>query len=557
MDSYNESAMDSGVPALDTSEALADATSLDRHDLPSIGERWPHYRENSLLEGAAITASDHVQVAYDMAVSSALGVMSAACQGLVDVTYPNNHVVPTSLMMLTIAESGDRKTAVDNVFCEPLKAFEKLKEIENRQARAHYQRELNNWKLKEKALNKALSKRFQAGDETESIEAALHELDAQRPQPPTNYKLIYNNTTPSALAFGMHENMPLAFLLSDEAGSLLQGQALRDLYLFNSLWSGSDITVDRRTSESFILSDSRLSASLMVQPAILKRFMDKRGDEAHDSGFFARFLVSYPEPQLESQENLSSPITGDDIDRFQARVHERLEMSIRAIEEGRPKTKLEFTAAATSLWKKLYTHIHRERRQDRLYAHARSHAGKLMDNISRVAAIVHTFENENYESKISSEDLLYAYSLCRHYSRNYLTYIAGDPKVVRLANMLVRAIRKYGFRNANIAPGIYTFSRSDITKNANQDLRKHENIEDALKLLTRLGHIRAYSDRGGQNYELREVITLKGGQEPEIKNGEEYYVEELPRFSEQETYHVRWGSGYRLPPAPSQGNQGI
>lgn len=551
MENYNELPPDIGVSEQVTSEALTDATWLDRHDLPGIGERWPHYRENSLLEGAAITASDHVQVAYDMAVSSALGVMSAACQGLVDVTYPNNHIVPTSLMMLTIAESGDRKTAVDNVFCKPLKAFEKLKEIENRQTRAHYRRELSNWKFKEKALNKALSKRFQAGDETESIEAALHELDAQRPQPPTNYKLIYNNTTPSALAFGMHENMPLAFLLSDEAGSLLQGQALRDLYLFNSLWSGSDITVDRRTSESFILSDARLSTSIMVQPAILKRFMDKRGDEAHDSGFFARFLVSYPEPQLKNQENLSSPITGDNIDRFQERVRERVEMSIRAIKEGRPKTKLEFTARAKSLWKELYTHIHRERQQDRLYAHTRSHAGKLMDNISRVAAIVHTFENENYESEISFENLLYAYKLCRHYSRHYLAYIAGDPKVVRLANMLVRAIRTYGFRNENIAPGNYTFSRSDITKNANQDLRKHENIEAALTLLTRLGHIRVHSDRRGPNYEFREVIALKGGQEPELKNGEEYYVEELPRFSEHEKYYTPWGSGYRYSPVPS------
>ena len=515
------------------------------HSLPGIGDHWPHYLEHSLLEGACIEASRYIQVAYEMAVSSALGVMSAACQGLVDVAYPNGETVPTSLMILTVADSGERKTAVDSVFCKPLKEFQKLKEIENREARVKYQRQLNNWKQKEKTLNKSLAKRFQNGQETESVEAALDELDGVFPVPPTNYKLIYNNTTPSALAFGMHENFPLAYLLSDEAGTLLQGQALRDLYLFNSLWSGSDITVDRRTSESFTLSKARLSATIMVQPSILKRFMDKRGDEARDSGFFARFLVIYPEPQAGWRDNLSSPLAGRDTEKFQARVRERLEMSLQAYEEKREKTTLEFTTQAKSLWEKLYGHIERESRPDRLYAHTHSHAGKLMDNVSRIAAIVHTFENENYTSNITIDELRYAYKLCRHYSRHYLTYIAGDPKVVRLANILVLAIRKYGDRTQHGMLDKYSFCISSVTKGGNQDLRVPENSENALTLLIRLGHIRTLPNQGGSRYEFGEEIVLKAGEEPDLKNGEEYYVKELPKYSQRNQYHVGLGSRYK------------
>lgn len=538
MDNYNSLSTHDEVPY------ASDTIAATHHTLPEIGEHWPHYAERSLLEGAVVEVSEHIQVAYEMALSSALGVMAAVCQGLVEVAYPNDHPVPASLMLLTIAHTGERKTAVDNAFCKPLREFQKAKEVENQKARKTYQRELAIWKQKEKTLNKILSKRYSDGEDTGDIEAQLHALDAECPQPPTLYKLIYENTTPSALAFGMHENIPLAFLLSDEAGNLMQGQAMRDLYLFNSLWSGSDITVDRRSSESFTLSDASLTASMMVQPPILERFMKKRGDEAHDSGFFARFLVAYPESQIIKRERLSAPASGREIAKFQARVRERLMTSIRAMEDKQPKTTLKFTAPAQRLWKDLYRHIARECNEDALYAHAHGHASKLMDNISRVAAILHTFENEDYRSDISVNELSYAYKLCRHYSRHYLTYIAGTPKVVTLANELVRAIRKYGKLKDLASQDRYIFTVSMIKQRAIPSLRDHENFDQALSLLRRLGHIKGTPSRNGQQYEMGDSIVLKAIQEPELKNGEEYHVEELPKFSEQVTRVSVAGGGY-------------
>ncbi|MGM0857473.1 MAG: YfjI family protein [Pseudomonadota bacterium] len=544
MSNYSFSSAHDETSYLADTVGTADKITVTQHSLPEIGEHWPHYDERSLVESAAIEVSEHVQVAYEMALSSALGVMSAVCQGLVDVAYPNGHLVPTSLMLLTIATTGERKTAVDKAFCKPLREFQKEKEVENRKDRAAYQRELAIWKQKEKALNKVLNKQYLDGEDTKNIEAQLHALDAERPLPPALYKLIYDNTTPSALTFGMHENIPLAFLLSDEAGNLLQGQAMKDLYLFNSLWSGSDITIDRRSSESFTLSDARLTASMMVQPPILERFMKKRGDEAHDSGFFARFLVAYPERQTTKRENLSPSSSGSQITKFQKRARERLIMSIHAMENRQLKTTLTFTAPAQKLWRDLYGHIARECREDALYAHAYGHANKLMDNISRVAAILHTFENEDYRSEISVNELSYAYKLCRHYSRHYLTYIAGTPKVVTLANDLVRAIRKYGTLNNLASQDRYTFTVSMIKQRAIPSLRDHDNFDQALSLLSRLGHIKGTPSRNGQQYEMGESIVLKALQEPELKNGEEYHVEELPKFSEQVTRDSVTGGGY-------------
>lgn len=522
-------------------------TTIDKHSLLDIGESWPHYREGSLLEDAALQASSHVQVAYEMALSSALGAMSAACQGLVDVAFPNGYTVPTSLMLLILAESGDRKTALDTLLTKPISDFQRLKSDENNEARLKYERDLKIWKIKEKELQKLLSSKFmeeckdevtedahEHKDSSCAIEKKLHQLDKERPTPPTNYKLIYQNTTPSALAFSMHENIPLAFLLSDEAGALLNGPALRDLYLFNSLWSGTDILVDRRTSESFALTNARLTASIMVQPTILKRFMKKRGDEAHDSGFFARFLVVQPKSQIGERTTISPPVKAEHLEKFHKRILERIKQSIDMIKDGKKKTVLKFTATAQKRWESIYKSIEIECRKDHIYTHAQGHASKLMDNISRVAAIIHTFENEDFNSDIEEHNLEYAYKLINHYSSDYMKHVAGTPEIVINTNQLVRDIRNHGagVGLATNTTTTFTFTRSTIKQYGHYNLRNNETLLNSLELLRRLGHVKI--DRGGIHYRFNEVISIKDCSAPELKNGELYYIEELPKFSDQE-----------------------
>ncbi|MGJ7575117.1 DUF3987 domain-containing protein [Variovorax sp. RB2P76] len=46
---------------------------------------------------------------------AALSALSAASQGLVDVLLPTGQLRPVSTNFLTIAESGERKSAVDGI----------------------------------------------------------------------------------------------------------------------------------------------------------------------------------------------------------------------------------------------------------------------------------------------------------------------------------------------------------------------------------------------------------------------------------------------------------
>lgn len=52
---------------------------------------WPKFDEASLFQAAVTEAAGAVQVAPEMAITSALGAMATACQGLIDVRLPTNH----------------------------------------------------------------------------------------------------------------------------------------------------------------------------------------------------------------------------------------------------------------------------------------------------------------------------------------------------------------------------------------------------------------------------------------------------------------------------------
>lgn len=512
------------------------APPMIAHGLPGPNDPWPRYDEHSLLENAVYQVSMHMQVAQEMATSSALGVMAAACQGLVDVEFPNGHRVPTSLMLLILADSGERKTSVDSLLSKPLSDYQREKLTDQAEAIKTHETNIRIWNKKQKELERQLTKSFREQEDTRSIEERVHQLDREEPQKPKAYKFIYQNTTPSALSFGLHENIPLGFLLSDEAGGLLKGQAFQDLYIFNSLWSGTSISVDRRTEQSYTLDDARLSASMMIQPEILNNFFKKRGQEANESGFMARFLVSAPPPQSGFRAGLAPPLNHEHLASFHQRVTQRIETSIDKIEKGEKRHTLQFTPTAKELWKNYHDSIEHEMQEDHLYTHARDHANKLMDNISRVAAVVHTFEKNDYTSSIEENTLRYAYFLCCHYSKHYLEHVTGTPKIVKLAEKLVLAIRKhgivYGYGNPPMA---YRFTKSTIKQYASQELRDEDHLSNAINLIEKMGHIQL--DIYNSSYYIL-YETISPSLFPLLRNGVLYHVKELPMHQ-----HANGGRG--------------
>ena len=66
--------------------------------------------------------------------NSLLAAASLAVQPYVNVQLPHGAIIPTSLYVISVAESGERKSAVDRLALHPRATFEKAKSDEQRKA---------------------------------------------------------------------------------------------------------------------------------------------------------------------------------------------------------------------------------------------------------------------------------------------------------------------------------------------------------------------------------------------------------------------------------------
>ena len=521
---------------------------------------WPHFLEGSLLESAVAEASYDFQVTREMAVTSALGAIAFACQGLIDIEQPTGNKVPSSLMLVTIAESGERKTTIEKQFFKAIREQQKvaLQDYEKLYAEREYN--ISVYKDKESVLRKKLKSLLQKNESTEEIEKQLLDLKNKLEPLPSNRKFIYDDSTPPALVQGMSEGCKNACLASSEANGIFNGKVFSELHKLNTLWDGGDVIVDRVTKNSFILSNARLTLALMTQMSVIERFLDTRGPEARGMGFLARFLVVCPASKAGSRDATRNLSELKHLNSFNQRIRELLIKSLDNEDKNSPRETITFNASSEGLWRKISQDIENEMRVDCVYEHYRDHASKLMDNITRVAGIVEFFEGKNKE--ISIDTLQFAYSLCMRYSKHFLNYLAGKPKVVSDADLLAQFLIKHCDKNPDnkrntLQPFVYhnrlirkgrltEFNHTLIKQYGPNVLRNSENdhaaMKNAIELLRRLGFVEKTASRDNDStYVFNESLVLStyaGSklEEPMLKNGNEYTIDSLPLFDDLVAY---------------------
>ena len=113
----------------------------------------------------------------------------------------------------------------------------------------------------------------------------------KKPIKPKLDLLSYEDSTIEALLSSLSENVPNAFLGSSEGGVLLNSRAMAQTASLNAIWSGDDVTVNRKTTGSYTVESARLTVHIMTQSSALDRFIKKSKDSVRGNGFLARLLV--------------------------------------------------------------------------------------------------------------------------------------------------------------------------------------------------------------------------------------------------------------------------
>jgi putative DNA primase/helicase len=357
-------------------------------------EALPPVIRDAVGEAVAFT-----QAPVAIPAASALAVASAAAQGHADVERAPGLVSPIGLYLLTVADSGERKTTCDGFFTAPVREWERRAAEAMRPALIRHAADMDAWATKRDGIKQRMRDEAKRNKPTSDTEAAFRRLEAEKPAAPRVPRLLRGDDTPENLSYSYAYEYPAGAVVSSEAGVVFgahgmgRDSAMRNMAFLNVIWDGGEHHVGRRTSESFTVRGARQTMSLQVQEPVVREFVDRPGGLARGSGFLARFLVAWPESTIGSRPYVE-PGEMPALEDYRRRVGELLDMPPAMTAEGalRPEV-LKLGPDAKDLWIECYNAGEAAQQPGGKLFDVRDVASKAADNIARMAAIFHVFEH--------------------------------------------------------------------------------------------------------------------------------------------------------------------
>lgn len=341
-----------------------------------------------------------VQAPLALVAGSALGAVSLAGQALADVRRDDKLDGPAGLFLLTIADSGERKSTCDGFFYREIRDFEAEQAELAKPAKQKHTADREAWEAKQAGVRESIKQAAKTGKPAVATEFDLFVLEQNKPKEPNIPRLIYADVTPEALAHGLGTKWPSAGVVSAEAGVVFGSHAMardsvtRNLATLNTLWDGNSLTIDRRTSDSFTVRGARLTVALQVQEQTLREFYDRAGALARGSGFMARFLIAWPESTQGSRSYTAAPAAWPALSAFNRRIADLLNQPAPIDEAGGLKpTVLTLTPEARRAWIEFYNGIESSLAAGGELHDVRDVASKTADNAARLAGLFHVFEH--------------------------------------------------------------------------------------------------------------------------------------------------------------------
>ena len=133
-------------------------------------DRFPVEALGEILAAAARAIHDKVQAPMAICAQSVLAAATLAVQAHADVELPTRQVRPSSCFFVTVAASGERKTACDTEALWPIRKHEARLRAEHELEAAHHQNELDSWHAERKRI---LNKKTSAESKREALEELL------------------------------------------------------------------------------------------------------------------------------------------------------------------------------------------------------------------------------------------------------------------------------------------------------------------------------------------------------------------------------------------------
>ncbi|QEZ48021.1 YfjI family protein [Cupriavidus oxalaticus] len=397
--------------------------SVERRNRPRFpsfepeNESFPWKMLPETIRAAVIEICRNDKVAVPIAVQAVMSAVSLSCQDLIWIDRGIGEKSVCSLYMLVVADTGARKSRADSAVTSTIEEYDREKRAEysarieeerylakeRRRNIEELERDARAWRRQIRTLIIRESKRDDdivkaAKAELVEVERRLAELNRKESeyQVPRLQRVFYSKIPIRQLQQSLAENWPSAGLFSDEGAAILSARNESDMSSLDELWDGKAIDVAGRTArESFFVEDPRLTMSLMVQPVVFDRFLERKGELAKGIGFMSRVLLSRPDtPYGKRIIDTSVPRLTDWTELFNRRIHSLLSHAhSELILRERARKTLYFSRTAQEAWEKDFNEMELATADDGQMVYEREFVNRYAEHVARLAALFHFFEN--------------------------------------------------------------------------------------------------------------------------------------------------------------------
>ena len=441
-------------------------------------KRFPFEALGPVLGPVAKRIHEIVKAPDSICGQSVLAAAALITQAHADICI-DGRAYPLSLFMITAAESGDRKSAVDSIVLKPFREYEKMLAKNSIQEKQLYKNKLDAWKKqRELILRKPESE----------IEAELNKM-TQEPRRPLEPYLLLEEPSYEGLVKLYAVGQPSLGLFSDEGGRMFGGYAMgQDNMLktacgLSSLWDGKPITRIRGGDENLLLFGKRFSSHLMLQEVVLAKIL--KNDMLVGQGLVARCLIVAP--CTNAGERCYNPIDVSKdplIQAFYEHVSSFLDkpfpLALDSENELLPK-QLFLSTQAKARWVLFHDEIDRALKPDGAFRSVRRTANKSAEQALRIAGVMTLIEDFD-ASCISLDAMERAIELTRFYLDEALRI--ADMSCLDADLELAQAVFEWMKKKTAVEGSQKTFSLQEIYQKAGpRGVRNKQMAQKVLGIL--------------------------------------------------------------------------
>ena len=346
-----------------------------------------------ILSGAAKCLHEIVKAPDSICGQSVLAAAAFLTQPYADV-YIDGRKHPLSLFLITVAESGDRKSAVDTIVLKPIREYEAMLDKANLDEKRAYKNRLEIWKRQREQI-------FKHGSPIK-FEEDLNSL-GKEPTPPLEPFLLLEEPSYEGLVKLFAMGQPSLGLFSDEGGRMFGGYAMGEKNLLktaaglSSLWDGGKpITRTRGGDENLLLYGRRFSSHLMLQEVVFHSILQNK--ILTKQGFLARCLIVAPETNAGNRKYNPVDISlKPEINKFYEVAHNLLDhpyplKNPEILNELAPRT-LSLDPSAKEAWIRFHDEVDEALKKNGKYLPVKRMANKSAEQALRISAVLTLFEN--------------------------------------------------------------------------------------------------------------------------------------------------------------------